>query len=545
MNWQKLLLSQREEEKLILEEKIFYLETKISLDEKIKSLISEIKDIKEKKAEILKISNSTYNILKRYIAELNLKIFPNTLQKDYGEKNVKLNLLNLSMLSNLQRIKADVFVKHKYKLEDKALDILQKEEMRQTNYVKSLLKEDKFDVEIMENEKDKLSMVKDDFRDVGYNVEKYKFSLKQYKMKYDMLKQINASLQKVLDEEKIKYEKLCKKNNNKKHLNLKININDSLENYKGKNRNKNKIGNIRCFSDNDFFCVKNIKRKSMRLFKAQNTKNSNKKNEININPFIIKNYKGYKSPLLFLKPQKIFEKNINKSKPVNAYDFLNIFSNNKKYDSISNFIDSFNTINSSKLSFYNTQEMKSTKVNSISSNVSNTFKKKLSNRKEFYSPQKNENEKNGEMYMLRDYLYELIDERKNIIKELSNKKAEEIRSNYQIKLFISKCIGDINNEMHGNYNLNQNENENEINANGEDNKESAYNIDNNNKLFLLSYIFDNCFCGVNSRERILFTNHRNKIKNKNNHSFEGNNNNGGNNNIRKRCFSSTNIRNKK
>ena len=95
-----------------------------------------------------------------------------------------------------------------------------------------MLKEDKLDVEIMENEKDKLSLVKDDFRDVGYNVEKYKFSLKQFKMKYDMLKQINASLQKVLDEEKIKYEKLCKKNNNKKHLNLKININENFGNYK-------------------------------------------------------------------------------------------------------------------------------------------------------------------------------------------------------------------------------------------------------------------------------------------------------------------------
>ena len=354
MNWQKLLLKQREEEKLILEEKIYYHETKISLDEKIKSLISEIKDIKEKKAEILKISNSTDNILKKYIAELNLKIFPHTIQKDYGEKNVKFNLLNLSMLSNLQRIKAEVFVKHKYKLEDKALDIFQKEEMRQTNYIKSLLKEDGFDVEIMENEKDKLSMVKDDFRDVGYNVEKYKFNLKKYKMKYDILKQINVRLQKVLDEEKIKYEKLCKKNNNKKYLNLKININDndSFENYKDKNRNKNKICNIRCFFDNNFFGVKNIKKKSMKLFKSQNTKNTNKKNKININPFIIKNYKGYKTPLLFLKPNKIFDKNINKSKPVNAYDFLNIFSNNKKYDSISNFIDSFNTINSSKLSFY-------------------------------------------------------------------------------------------------------------------------------------------------------------------------------------------------
>ena len=538
------LLKKLEEDTIKFEKKVYYNDERISFDKKIASIKSEIKDIREKRSILLNSSGSTDNILKRYIAELNLKIFPYTFRKNYGKENIKINLLNISMLKYLQKIKRDVFVKHKYELEDKAMDLFQRIEIKQEDQIKHQIKEDEIDAEIMENEKYKLSLIKNDLRNVGHNYDKFKLDLNEYKFKYDMILKINERLKEILEEEKIKYKKLCEKKNKKKNLKLKININDNF----GKNLEEN-IGKNRCFSDKNFFCVKNKKRISLKLFESQkNKKDRNNKNPINMNPLLIRNYKGYKTPLLFLKPKKIFDKTLNKSKLVNAYDFLNIFSNNKKYDTISEFIDSFNTINNSKLSFCNTQEMKSTKVNSISSNLSKSFKninktntKKIVLRKTFSSPKNNnkntENEKNP-IYILRDFLYELIDESKNIIKYLKNKKAEEIRSNYQIKLFISKCIDDINQEVYEDDT--KIEKKTEISNNMDDNKDKD---ENEKKLYLLTYIFDNCFSGLNNRENIIPVGHKNKTKNKNNYSFDRNNIETFN-NTNFRCFSSTLIRKK-
>lgn len=129
----------------------------------------------------------------------------------------------------------------------------------------------------------------------------------------------------------------------------------------------------------------------------------------------------------------------------------------------------------------------------------------------------------NEMSILREYLYNLIDEQNNIIKFLKNKKAEEIRSVNQIKTFISKCIDDLNNEIYENKNK-----DNEMN-----------NIDRKNETLvnILSYIFDNCFKGINNDFKSIFPEFRNTNKNKIRGNFIDN--------IKRRCFSSTNIRQKK
>ena len=57
-------------------------------------------------------------------------------------------------------------------------------------------------------------------------------------------------------------------------------------------------------------------------------------------------FNGYKSKMSFLKNNKIdIRKIIKKNKPINPYNFLNIFSNNKRYDSIGEFVDNFNNNN--------------------------------------------------------------------------------------------------------------------------------------------------------------------------------------------------------
>ena len=512
------------------EKKLYYYETKISLDEKIESLTSQIKETRANKNELIQISKACDNILRTYIAELHAKIFPHTWQKNYGEKNIEMNLSNLSMLTYLQKVKNKVFINDKYKLEDEVIDIFYKEDKKQTNKIKNQIKADKKEGQIMENEKYELSLIKDNFRNIIHDIEKYEMDLKIYKLKYDIVLRNNKKLNKMLEQQKIMHEEICKKlkEKNNNYKTLKIEINDSNKNKNNKNKQINL--NYRSFSDKNYLSIKNKRKISLKLFKDKNKK-------IKINPFLIKNYKGYKTPLLFLKTNNIFEKNIrtlNDNRLVNAYDFLNIFTNNnKKTNSINEFINSFNNLSKKKLSFYNTTEDKSTKMTSLSSNnsiiKSNTITnnsmrniKKQSIYKvnsRLFSPQYK-----NEMYILRDYLYTLIDEQKEIIKDLKNKNAEEIRSISQIKYILSRCINDINIDIYDKNNINNNNNSNNnksIDENMIDNV-GDINEEDGKLLYILTYIYDNCFNGINNVESIFpeFRNNNNSkiffFNNKNN-----------------------------
>ena len=515
-------LRKMKKDKKLFDKKLDFYESKISYDQKIKYLTSEIKKYRTEKEEIMKASNSSDIILKIYIAELNAKIFPNTWYKNYGENNIKLNLSNIAMLSYLQKIKKEEFIKDKYKLEDEVIELFQKMDKKQTKQIKTQIEDDKIDAQIMENEKHQLSLIKDNFRIIAYDIEKYENYLKHYKLQYDIVMRIYKRLQEKLKIEKIKSQKLselCEQKNIKKNYkNLKIEINDNLQ----------KNEKFKSFSDKNFLSVENTRRNSLKLFEG-------KKNKYKMNPYLIKNYKGYQTPLFFLKKYKKFDKKLNDfssdKKLLNAYDFLNIFSNNNKCNTISDFINSFNSFNNTKLTFNSaSQEFISTKKSTLSSNnsilkslSSNNSKNKGINKKNKIRNKMINTNSDNEMSILREYLYNLIDEQNNIIKFLKNKKAEEIRSVNQIKTFISKCIDDLNNEIYENKNK-----DNEMN-----------NIDRKNETLvnILSYIFDNCFKGINNDFKSIFPEFRNTNKNKIRGNFIDN--------IKRRCFSSTNIRQKK
>ena len=98
----------------------------------------------------------------------------------------------------------------------------------------------------------------------------------------------------------------------------------------------------------------------------------------------------------------------------------------------------------------------------------------------------------------RDYLIDLIEQQKNKIKDILNKKAEEIRSNYQIKTFISDCVNDINIEIHD---LKEN--------NKDENIKEKFIKKNEYLLHILSYIFDNCFSGIKYNKKKIINKSRN------------------------------------
>jgi hypothetical protein len=72
-------------------------------------------------------------------------------------------------------------------------------------------------------------------------------------------------------------------------------------------------------------------------------------------------------------------------------------------------------------------------------------------------------------------------------------------TNNQIKSFISECINDINIELF------------EIKKNNKNEKIKENMIKYNEKLlYILSYIFDNCFSGIKNNHKLLINKTRNK-----------------------------------
>ena len=135
------------------------------------------------------------------------------------------------------------------------------------------------------------------------------------------------------------------------------------------------------------------------------------------------------------------------------------------------------------------------------------------------------------MYILRDYLYDLIDKQKKMIKNLSDINAEEIRSIFLFKSLLSKCINDLIIEN------------NEIINNKEEN--IIYNTEeNNNLLFILTYIYDNCFNGGNIHIESIFPEFRNNDNSKIS-SFNNKISNYNIDKVKKKCLSSTILRHKK
>ena len=277
--------------------------------------------------------------------------------------------------------------------------------------------------------------------------------------------------------------------------------------------NKKIIGNIRSLSEEN---LQFINFKSENYYEKHFVDKENKVSK-KIHSLLFDNPKfvGYKSKMSFLKNNKMNNRKIiKKYKPVSPYNFLNIFSNNKRYNSIGEFIDNFNTINNKKLSFYTlNSEKASTKMNTISSNF--PIKTKKSKKKLFFA-EFNIKNNSTKILLFRDYLNDLINQQKTLIKNIINKKAEEIRSNNQIKTFISDCINDINIEIF------------EIKKNNYNEKIKENMIKYNEKLlYILTYIFDNCFSGIKNNNKKLInksrnnneSNDKNKIKFKRSFSF--------------------------
>ena len=512
MNGRKWVMQQKLKKDTARFKKKLYLSSHTEFFEtQIKTLSSQINEICAKKSIATTHQENTENLLKHYIAELNLRMYPDSYKTNYGDENIKVNLFNLNSLSNFQNIKKDMLNNDRKWLEDNIRDIVYYLEEIKKQKIKRQIKLDICDWESSQEKRKQLEEMKTIIPDLLHKVELYEKYLRENKFLYQQILKQNKLLEKILENQKNLNEKLKQEEKNinineiknKRKLKIDVDIEENIYTH------KNKIfENCRSLSEENFLF--NYKSKNYYEKKFENKRNKKKQN---IHSLLFDNPKfiGYKSPMSFLKYNKMKMKKLIKAhKPINPYNYLNIFTNNKRLDSISEFIENFNSINNKKISFNTINSDKtSTKINTNSSNFS-TKKKKPKIR--LFSSQRLQKPNSNELISLRDYLINIIEQQRNTIKGVVDKKAEEIRSNYQIKTFISDCINDINLEI---YDMKVNNKENK-------NENIKENIIKKNEylLYILSYIFDNCFSGVKNNIKKLINKSRNDNKINNNSKYD-------------------------
>ena len=484
MNGRKYIMQQKLKKDKARFKKKLYLSNQIEFfTTQIKSLSSQISDILSKKNKATVHSENTEDILKHYIAELNLKIYPDNYKKNYGDENIRINLSNLRALSNFQKIKRDALNKDKNLLEDNIQDLIYYLEEHRKKKIKKQVKKDINRLEFYEENRKEHEEMKILIPELLHKEIIIKNNFRESKFLYKQMVKQNKKLVKNLQEQKDLNKYLKQEIENlgeKEKICRKKSLMREVGNFA---KTKKKFEKMRSLSEENFL----FDHKSKNYYE-QICENKNKKRTIHSLLFDRPIFEGYKSQMSFLNFNKIKSKNlVINERPINAYNYLNIFTNNKRYNSIGEFIDNFNTINNKKLSFYKNNNNKTpTKTITTPSNFSSqNISEKNKNKKRLPSSQDIKKDNMNELIILKDYLCDLIDQQRKIIKDLTNKKAEEIRSKDQVKTFISDCIDDINNNI---FELKENIIEDE-------NKEELIK-QNENFVYILSYIFDNCFSGI-------------------------------------------------
>ena len=509
MNGRKYLLQQKLKKDKERFTKKLYLSNQINFfTTQIKSFSSKIAENRAKRNITTTHQENTEDILKHYIAELNFKIYPDSYKINYGDENIRMNLSNLNYLTYFQKFKKDTLNNDRRTLEDNSKDLMYYIEEHRRKKIKKQLKSDINVLEFYEEKRKEFEEINEIIPELLNKVELFEKNFKESKFLYEQAIKKNKILELKLESQKNLNKKLKRKTkyiiDENEIIFEKKNFETGIGDYAQRKKN---FENMRTLSEDNFL----FNYKSENFYEIiDEIKNPSKKANIHSLLFDSPRFIGYKSPMSFLNYNKIkLKKLIKNEKPINPYNYLNIFTNNKRYNSISDFMENFNSINDKKISFNRintliTNEKTSTKINTISSLSSKKSKnKKIIKKRLFSSQQLNKEKEKYGIIIFRDYLVDLITYQKKLIKNLKNNIAEEIRSNNQIKSFIGDCINDINIELF------------DLKEKIEDDEEKEEQIKyNENLLYILSFIFDNCFSGIKHNIKKLINKSRNNNINK-------------------------------
>ena len=492
-NERKLLLEIKEFKKKI---HIYDLTKKI--EEKQKDVHKEIKNVSDQRLEKLRHNALTNSHLSSYIADLNFKLY-SLPEKDKLVEENEIKLMQLyadiiSLLEKYQNLKSDIYLTDKKELEDKIVEQALEEQKKELSY---LSRQEKYEKYIY----DKLLLAQNDLVDICnkyrtqvHLCEEYERNLLKLKTELDICKDTNKKLTGIVNRLKIIEKKL-----------------------KNKMEKMAKKDNIKIFEP---------------ILISKNTDNiiGNKTIDINKNNFYKINVN---------RPKSNIRLNKNKSSLVLDTNFKNIKTNNKLKLTTTNHFYKLGTIqinsranihkffhNKNRVNFRRTFNRKksfqsneqTTKLRNISSNTTNYLTKtrnKSNNDIKLSTSIKNKDDIYEKNYLniISQFLTENIDKIREEIKLKMKLKAEEIRSRCQIKYIISKIIEDIDVDVE------------------ESKKEKTYDINNyydnllgiqqnqeikqlenmifekklensGQQLYVLTYILDNCFNGINNIKSI-------------------------------------------
>ena len=474
------------------------------IHDKQKALHKEYNDIYDLRIDKLRHNALTNNHLQHYIADLNFRLY-NLPEKDKSFEGEEVKLIQhyteiIGMLEKFQNMKGERFLSDKKELEDRIMEQSLEEQIKELSCLGRQEKYEKYIYDKLILAQNGLVDICQKYRTEVHTCEKYEFiSLKlksEFAICVDTNKKLNEMLLKQKEVEqklKAKLDKLNKMVSQPKDNIITFNpILSGKENklkkdiiLEEKNDINNKIGEEKYHKIN----INNRPKSSIRLNKNNSalvldknitTNNANK------------NY--YNN---FLKRE-------NSHRYLNS-NFINLETNRK--------LKNFGRQYAKKITF----RQKSSLNRNTSDNTTYYLSKSKLNRNKSMINLKNKEEKKSDekkydreyLDIVAQYLTDNINKIREEIKLKTKLKAEEIRSVYQLKYILGKCIEDVeidlDIEKKSKIMSNRNYLENilgiseNIEKKNRENKKYDENIELfENQLFMLTYIFDNSFNGLNN-----------------------------------------------
>jgi len=469
------------------------------IHEKQKSINNEYDTIFSQRYEKLRHNASTNHHLQSYIANLNFRLYKLP-EKDKSFKGEDLKIIQqytdiISLLDKFQNLKGEQFLMDKKELEDRIMEQSLEEQMKELSSLGRQEKYEKYIYEQLILAQNGLVDICQKYRTEVHKCEKYEQISFKLKSEYAICLDTNKKLIEILDKQREIGKKLKNKINKILEKDKENNLFDEQLLLEDNINNKNEINNdIDIIKSNE---KKELKRHKRRYsIKKKRPKTAIKSNIINFN-------------LINANNNNINDNDINKD--------LNIIVL-KRNSSTNNFISKNKNRNPNQeriLERMISLRQKSALNRNISDNTTNYITKSKINKNksmnDIIEGVKDDKIVYNRKYLdsITKYLTDNIHKVRREIKLKTKLKAEEIRTTYQLKYLLGKCIEDIEMELdnekkdknirNGKYYENILEIHDDKETKEKNNKIFDENIENcQNELFVLTFLFDNCFNGINN-----------------------------------------------
>ena len=483
------------------------------IHEKQKALHKEYNTIFDLRIDKLRHNALTNNHLQHYIADLNFRLY-SLPEKDKSFEGEEIKLIKhyseiISLLEKFQNMKGEKFLSDKKELEDRIMEQSLEEQIKELSCLGRQEKYEKYIYDKLILAQNGLIDICQKYRTQVHDCEKYELLSLKLKSEYAICLDTHKKLNETLLKQKEVEQKLKNKLN-------KLGTTLSPEKFKtfkpilsGTNNNSNSKSN-----DEKILSIENNKEKNL---------SEEKYHKINIRPKSSIRLNKNNSALIIDKNNTSINNNkiiYNKNKGNKNY-----YNNYLRKDSSTGYLSS-NIVNletNKKLNFGRTYARKITfrQKSSLNKNTSiNTTnylsKDKIIKNKSMSNIKRVEDKKfDDNVYdrkyldIVIQYLTDNINKAREEIKLKTKFIAEEVRSTYQLKYMLTKCIEDTEIELDTEKkdknicNRNYYENILGIAENKEKKEKENQKFDQNielfqNRLYILTYIFDNSFNGLNN-----------------------------------------------